>query len=124
MANEQNLTPFKKGHKTSVGHGRPKGSRSLVTILKEALAQEIPIKNKETGKTEKKLVAELVIAGLVRNAVKGDIRHAREILDRLEGKPMQSIESHTRLDLGNMNLSSLSNEQLEKLIKDNTANDD
>lgn len=123
MANEKNLKPFPKGNKASVGHGRPKGSRTLTNILREALDQEIPFKNKDTGAVEKKQVSELIVASLIKNAVKGDIRHAREILDRLEGKPMQSIESHTRLDLTNMNLSSLSNEQLDKLIQDNTAND-
>jgi hypothetical protein len=125
MANEKNLRPpFQKGNKAAVGHGRPKGSRSLVTRLREAMEVEIPIKDKETGKIEKRQIADLFIQAVIKPALKGDVRNQALIFDRVEGKPVQSIESHTKLDLRGMNLSSLSNEQLEKLIQDNTANDD
>ena len=39
MTNPQNLKPFQKGHKFSVGKGRPKGSFSLKTYARHMLEQ-------------------------------------------------------------------------------------
>jgi hypothetical protein len=112
MAGIDNLTPFKKGHKLSQGIGRPKGSKSLSTLLQKALTEEVTYKNKD-GKTEKKQVSEWLIAAMIRDALKGNINHIREVFDRIEGKPLQTIDSKETIGI---DLSTMTDEQLERLI--------
>lgn len=114
MTNPQNLTPFKKGHTMSKGHGRPKGSKSLTTILKHALEMPLTLKNNQSGKHEKKPTSEWLVAVMVREALKGDKTHMREIWDRVEGKPLQTVSSQETIEL---DLSTLTDEQLDRLIE-------
>ncbi len=75
---------FKPGNTVSLGAGRPKGSISLVKILKEKL-QEISTTNK------KKTVAEVLIDKLISSAIKGNnIKAMKDIIDRIDGKPTQT----------------------------------
>ena len=70
-------------------NGRPRGARSLTTILQEILDNargEIDGK-KVDGNT-------LLMATLYKKAIdKKDLQAIREILDRLEGKPLQKTEN-------------------------------
>lgn len=117
MPNLQNLKPFQKGNQASKGHGRPKGSKSLTSILKNALEKPITLKNKQTGKVEKKATTEWIVAVMIREALKGDHKHIREIWDRVEGKPLQMISSSETIEI---DLSTLTDEQLYKIIEKGT----
>lgn len=91
MPNPENIKnhKFKKGQ-TGNPNGRPKGSRSLSTILKEMLEEEIVITI--DGKKERKQFQEIIIRKLLKKANDGDIRAIQEILDRVEGKAKQQLD--------------------------------
>ena len=70
--------------------GAPKGP-TLTTLLRKVLEGEIEMKDLETGQYRKITKAELVMIALVKEAVQGNVKAAREILDRLDGKVPQKI---------------------------------
>jgi hypothetical protein len=119
----KNLRPFEKGHKRTPNAGRPKGSKSLTTILREIINEPIERIDKKTGLKDVKPTSEWLMSVMVRDALKGDLRAIREILDRLEGRPTQKINQITTIDFKSMDLSSLSDEQLQKLLEDNTIDE-
>ena len=84
-------TKFEKG-KSGNPKGRPKGARSLSTILREML--EEPIDIVVDGKKERREFREVIIRKLLKKANDGDMRAIQEIFDRVEGKAQQKID-HT-----------------------------
>lgn len=69
----------------TAGFGRPKGTLSLVTILKNKLAEIPNIKDKRT-------YAELVVDAIMLKALKEkDTRVLLDILDRVDGKAIQTV---------------------------------
>jgi hypothetical protein len=91
MANEQNLTPFKKGEVANP-NGRPKGVPNSKTRLLRLL-QLVQVKtNPITGEKEEFTVAEQLDLMVLQKAFKGDLKAYQEILDRLEGKAKQTNE--------------------------------
>jgi len=68
---------FKKG-KSGNKKGRPKGARSLKTVLQAELAQKLPVK--EDGKVRKISKMEALAKKLVANALSGDARALSELL--------------------------------------------
>ena len=74
---------FKKGE-TGNPSGRPKLTK-LTEALREQLTEEMPSAPERT-------VAEAIARALIREAVSGNVQAAREIADRTEGKPKQSID--------------------------------
>jgi len=70
--------------------GRPKGSLSIVAILKKKL-EEVPTKNNK----EKKSYAEKIAQKLIETALsKFDVHSLRalqDVIDRVDGKPKQSV---------------------------------
>jgi hypothetical protein len=74
---------FKKGE-TGNPSGRPKLTK-LTEALREQLAEEMPSAPERT-------VAEAIARALIREAMSGNVQAAREIADRTEGKPKQSID--------------------------------
>ena len=83
---------MKKGE-TLNPHGRPKGSRSLATILREMLETDIDVVVE--GKKERKQMQEVIIRKLLKKASEGDIRAITEIFDRVEGKAKQHTDITT-----------------------------
>lgn len=75
---------WKKGQSGNPS-GRPK-SKTLSDAYKHKLQELVP--NDPEGRTW----AELIAAGQIRDAVKGNVQAAREIADRTEGRARQSIE--------------------------------
>lgn len=110
----ENLILFQEGNQFAKGHGRPKG-KSLTTILKEALEMQVT-------KDETKKASEWIVAALIKSSMDGDIRAIKEIFDRIEGKPLQTINQTNHFDpaKNGIDYSSLTKEQLEKFIEDNT----
>jgi hypothetical protein len=74
---------FKKGE-TGNPSGRPKLTK-LTEALREQLTEEMPSAPERT-------VAEAIARALIREALSGNVQAAREIADRTEGKPKQSID--------------------------------
>lgn len=66
------------------GAGRPKGSKASHTIQAEALKKYL-IEQAIAAKAE-------VIAALIREAKRGDVRAIKELLDRILGRPVDPVE--------------------------------
>ncbi len=85
MANIKNLKPFKKGvderRNTS---GRPKLTR-LTEALREQLAEEMPNAPERT-------IAQSIARTLIKLALSGDVAAIKEIGNRTEGSPRQSLD--------------------------------
>ncbi len=79
-----NLKPFQKGVSGNP-NGRPK-SLTLSEAFRRQLSQPVP--GDEQGRT----FAEVIALRVCVAAAQGDISAAREIADRTEGKPRQSVD--------------------------------
>ena len=84
---EENLKPWKKGDPSPNPSGRPKGQRNYATIYREALIKI----GKTKGMTPEE-VEELIEQVGLEKAMKGDFNFARDIKDRIHGKPSQGLE--------------------------------
>ena len=78
MANNQNLKPWPKGTSGNPA-GRPRRDK-LTAALLDLLGKPYP--NDKWGRT----YAERIAAAIVRKAVRGDVRAAKEIALRTEGR--------------------------------------
>jgi len=85
MGNLDNLKPFKKGQS-----GNPKG-RPKMPDLKEAISKIL------AEEKDGMQALEAVIKALRAKAVKGDVRAAKELLDRAYGIPKQTIDLSAEL---------------------------
>lgn len=95
MAFPNKETQFKEGQSGNP-NGRPKGALSSKTILNKFLSLvEKGVKNPVTGEFEDMTVAEVMTLSIIAKARKGDLNAYKEVLDRLEGKPQQSIDHTT-----------------------------
>jgi hypothetical protein len=80
-------TQFKPGQSGNPA-GRPKGTLSLVSLLKRKLAEYI-----ETTDEKKITYAEALIIEMLKKALKdGDVAMIRDIMDRIDGRPTQRTE--------------------------------
>ncbi len=85
MANIENLKPFKKGDDERRNIlGRPRLTK-LTDALREQIAEQVPGADEQT-------YAEAIAETLIKLAVAGDVAAIREIADRTEGKPKQSVD--------------------------------
>lgn len=87
-------TQFKPGQSGNPA-GRPKGVPNTKTRLQRILNLIEEHKNPVTGELEKFTVAELLDMQQVIKARKGDTRAYQILLDRLEGRPQQSVDMTT-----------------------------
>jgi hypothetical protein len=83
--------------------GKKKGTLSLVTKLKKMLAEKETVM--KDGKPVKKTRADILLINLLQNAIKPNLdpdtalRYAREIFDRVDGKPSQELDHKGTLDV-------------------------
>jgi hypothetical protein len=86
MGNADKIKPFqwKKGQPSPNPGGRPR-SADLSNAIREQLESETTI----DGQTI--TVAEAITQVLIKSALSGDIRAIREIADRAEGRPAQTV---------------------------------
>jgi hypothetical protein len=83
---------FDKDHQPE-HNGRPKGSRSMTSILRGLVGKEMTLKNPMTGQTEVMTVGEIIQLQKVARAMKGDLKAIEMVDDRLDGKPVQPMEN-------------------------------
>lgn len=84
---EANLkAPWKKGDPSPNPKGRPKGQRNYATIYRAALEKIAETK----GMTPEQVEDLMEMTGLDK-AIQGDFAFARDIKDRLHGKPRQPV---------------------------------
>lgn len=88
----ENLKPAKKGEVRNP-KGRPPGPNSK-TILRRFFALEEKTRNPVTGAEEHMSQLEILFLQQMAKARKGDLAALKELLDRYEGRPQQSID-HT-----------------------------
>jgi len=93
MPNPENIEShkFKKGQ-TGNPNGRPKGSRSLTTILREYMDKELEINDPITKKLVNKRIGDIVNLKLIANAIKGDQQAIKMVFERLDGMPTQKVD--------------------------------
>lgn len=98
MADEQAQTSGNKPERDEHGrllpgntanpNGRPKGSLSLVAILKTELEKEI-----ENEKGDKTTYAKILISKILKKAIaEEDVQMIKDILNRVDGMPHQSTD--------------------------------
>ena len=68
--------------------GNPEG-RPKLTLLSEALREQLAT---VLPGVDERTIAEHIARSLVREAIKGNVAAAKEIADRTEGKPKQSVD--------------------------------
>ncbi len=85
---------------TANPHGKPKGSRHLTTLLREAI--------EKISSDEDEPADRLIVKKLVQMAKSGDMRAIELVLDRIDGKASQAVVLEN-------NAVGLTDEQREKL---------
>ena len=113
--------PFKKGVSGNP-NGRPKKENTYSDTLKDILsAQKVDVELTINGKKKKfhitsnKNIYYGIASAQIKEALNGDTRSAKEIIDRVQGKSHQTIEQSGGLELRNH--SNLSDKDIEKRLK-------
>ena len=114
------LTPWKKGQSGNP-KGKPKGVRDSKTILKQFLAIDSGDQHPDTK--DKLNYFEAIWLEMIVAAKNGDLSKQREILDRFEGKAVQSIDINNRAGKVDERLENLDESQLENMLKELPAPD-
>lgn len=84
-------TQFIKG-KTGNPNGRPKGSRSRSTIVREWLEANYKKVNPITGQNETLQIQDHLVISLIGKALKGDVQAFRELFDSGHGKVSELLD--------------------------------
>jgi hypothetical protein len=87
--NPSPATRFKKGESGNPA-GRPRGSRNYRTLFREAYVAIA--KDLRLGKNPDALLVEILKRG-IKEALRGNYQFYKDIMDRLYGKPKQTIET-------------------------------
>jgi len=85
---QSGLVYFKKGQSGNP-KGKPKGTRNFKTILNEYLDKNVDFKDPVEKRKVKKSLREVVALSLLSKAVKGDLNAISQVMDRVDGKPVQ-----------------------------------
>jgi len=78
-------------------NGANRGSQWSKKIIRKYFDQEISGKDLD-GKEAKIPAGELAIIECIKKAIKGDVKSLKELLDRLEGTPIQTVNQHVVSD--------------------------
>ena len=87
MSNIKSLKPFQEGYDPRRNtNGRPKGSKNWRTLLMRALGKKIVIDGRKIR------IDELMVERIVRMASKGNLRAAKIVIDRVDGRVPEAEE--------------------------------
>jgi hypothetical protein len=95
MANDHNLIPPVKGEIRNP-KGKQKGRKNIKTIIKKYLEQEIKHNNPFTKTEEYLTIEEHIMLTALAKAINGDDRAREDVLNRLYGKPKETIENNMK----------------------------
>lgn len=73
--------------------GKPKGTKSITTYLKELMDRQVKVVDNDITDDAVVPVSMAVSLQLVKQAINGDKNAITIILDRLEGKPKETIDA-------------------------------
>jgi len=90
-----NLKPFQPG-KSGNPAGKPKGTPNTSTRLRRLLDITQNLSNPITEEVEGFTVLEQIDMKLIMKAREGDLNSIKEVYDRMEGKPQQSVDMTTK----------------------------
>lgn len=90
MAFPNDDTKFKPGESGNP-KGRPKGSRSRSTVVKQWLEVQESAKNPITGVTESLEQQDIITLALLKKARQGDVQAFKELMDSAYGKQPQVL---------------------------------
>ena len=114
MAGVDNLTPWHPGTSGNP-KGRPAGSRSFKTILRELLDKPIDVEDKDTGKKVKSTARDEISMILIFKAMSGHLDSIKEVRDIVDGPIKQKLEVEDKTP--EKPLSERANDIAERLIK-------
>ncbi len=105
---------FKKGDDPRRNmNGRPVGSLSFATALREEAEKQSGIVTLADGTQKRVTALELITRKLVELGKNGDMQAIKEIADRMDGKARQAVDLDVQ---GNMNISSIDSETQAELL--------
>lgn len=110
MGGQDNLKPFKKGQSGNP-NGRPKGSRSRSTIVRDWLESSETVTNPITGEKENLTQADIITLALIKKARKGDARAFKELMDSGFGRTVQEIDFTSTSSINILNIDPLSDDE-------------
>lgn len=107
-------TYFQKG-RAKTG-GKPKGYKSIRSVLKELVDGKITVDDPIAQKKRKITAHEAICLKMVVDALKGDFRARMEYFNRMEGRAQEFVDvTHG----GSLNIQNhYTNEQIKDLLKD------
>ena len=88
MANEQNLRPPWKPGESGNPKGKAVGTKSITTLIREALEEVVKLKD-GTESVAKRLLVKRILDKAID---KGDVRMIQMIWEQLDGRPNQKID--------------------------------
>jgi len=108
----KNGNPLKTGY-YGQKNGRPKGSRSRSTIVREWLEANLTRSNPLTGKREAMQVQDHMVLSIIQKALEQDVGAFKELMDSAYGKIADKVESKNKTDL-NLDMST---DELNNILK-------
>lgn len=87
---QENLIPATKGEIRNP-NGKKKGTLSFTTLLKRLLKQKVDIKDQNGNVILKATKKRVILLKWMEKAMQGDVRAIEGVIDRVEGKAMQSV---------------------------------
>lgn len=96
--------------------GRPRGAKSLNTILVELLNRKITVQ--ENGRPRRVSIAEALVHGQVHSALKGDRNAVRLIMDAMRALPEPDAQGSTEIPHEDQRLIA---EALERMLRAKSA---